>query len=187
MQIAQLSRQLTEVTQQHEAVSRLYEAESAVAAQCADMVERTNQSNSQLEERMSEACALQAAAEQHRDAMEQQLQQAQVPPAGTCSTTLAEGQLLGQLRAVQAVITFLLDDDFCLALTLITLMPSFGLLHAHCSCDLRKEHLQATETMLQARFDMRSLESCHHRAGQRLSFRPEAHIIDNSVDCFHRA
>ena len=78
MQIAQLSRQLAEVSQQHDAVSRLYEAESAVAAQCAEMVQRSHESISRLEERVSEACSLQAAAEQSRDTMEQQLHQAQV-------------------------------------------------------------------------------------------------------------
>lgn len=176
MQIAQLSRQLTEVTQQHEAVGRLYEAESAVAAQCADMVEKTNQSNSQLEERISEACALQAAAEQQRDTMEQQLQQAQVPPAGTYLDTLAEGQLLGQLYAVQAVVTFLLDNGSCLALSLINLMsqldccmctdPTTG---GRSSCKLMK---------LQARFDVWSLESCHHLS--------RAAIIISSQCPYHR-
>lgn len=78
MQIAQLGRHLAEVSQQHDAVSRLYEAESAVAAQCADMVQRSHESISRLEERVSEACSLQAAAEQSRDVMEQQLHQAQV-------------------------------------------------------------------------------------------------------------
>lgn len=79
VQVGQLNRDLSEVTQQYEAVSRLYEAESAVAAQCADMVNRNNDSISQLEERVSEACSLRAAAEQQRDDMEQQLHHAQVP------------------------------------------------------------------------------------------------------------
>lgn len=78
VQILGLGRQLAEVTQQHVVVSRLYQAESAVAAQCAEMVERGHASISHLEQRLAEASASQAAAEESRDLMEQQLRQAQV-------------------------------------------------------------------------------------------------------------
>ena len=77
-QIAQLSRELSETSQKLEATRRLYEAEAAVAGQSAEHSRRDSEQLARLEGRLAEALAAADAAEQAKDAMEQQLRQAQV-------------------------------------------------------------------------------------------------------------
>lgn len=78
LQIAELSRDLSQTTQKLEAMQRLYEAESAVARQSAEHNRRDSEQMSRLEGRLAEALALTDAAEQAKDLMEQQLHAAQV-------------------------------------------------------------------------------------------------------------
>jgi len=78
LQIAELSRELSQTTLKLEAMQRLYEAESAVARQSAEHNRRDNEQMSKLEGRLAEALALTDAAEQAKDHMEQQLHAAQV-------------------------------------------------------------------------------------------------------------
>ncbi len=78
LQIAELSRELSQTTLKLEAMQRLYEAESAVARQSAEHNRRDNEQMSKLEGRLAEALALTDAAEQAKDYMEQQLHAAQV-------------------------------------------------------------------------------------------------------------
>ena len=78
LQIAELSRELSQTTQKLEAMQRLYEAESAVASQSAEHSRRDSKQMSRLEGRLAEALALTDAAEQAKDHMEQQLHAAQV-------------------------------------------------------------------------------------------------------------
>ena len=78
LQIAELSRELSQTTQKLEAMQRLYEAESAVARQSAEHSRRDSEQMGRLEGRLAEALALTDAAEQAKDHMEQQLHAAQV-------------------------------------------------------------------------------------------------------------
>ena len=57
---------------------RLYEAEAAVAGQAAEHSRRDSEQMTRLEGRLADALALSDAAEQAKDAMEQQLHEAQV-------------------------------------------------------------------------------------------------------------
>ena len=78
MQIAELSMELSELSQKLEAMRRLYEAEAAVASQSTEHSRRDSEQMGRLEGRLAEALALADAAEQAKDTMEQQLHEAQV-------------------------------------------------------------------------------------------------------------
>jgi len=78
LQIAELSRDLSQTTQKLEAMQRLYEAELAVGRQLAEHCRRDSEQMGRLEGRLAEALALTDAAEQAKDHMEQQLHAAQV-------------------------------------------------------------------------------------------------------------
>lgn len=78
VQIAELSREVSDTSQKLEAMRRLYEAEAAVASQSAEHSRRDSDQMGRLEARLAEALALADAAEQAKDLMEQQLHEAQV-------------------------------------------------------------------------------------------------------------
>ncbi len=88
LQIAELSRELSQTTQKLETMQRLYEAESAVARQSAEHSRRDSEQMGRLEGRLAEALALTDAAEQAKDHMEQQLHAAQVRALLACGCRL---------------------------------------------------------------------------------------------------